>query len=251
MSAIPRFYAKDPAVENGTVLLDKKESRHALSVLRLSTGDAVEIFDGKGGCFSGVVAGSSDGRLRVPLNRNEPAHGPEEAFFRASLAISVIKPERMDWLIEKSCELGAFSIFPFVSERSVIRLSRERWQNKLERWQKIAIASCKQCGRRRLPDIRPVQDFATFLKNTEKSEAMMIPTLAVRGRHLREAMTAFGTHKGVTVMIGPEGDFSEKEVKTAVSYGAIPVDLGRLVLRSETAALYVLSALGVFRGGDS
>ncbi len=235
-----RFHFQRDALRDGVVELDKKESRHALSVLRLKSGDVVELIDGEGGRFDGVVIGGLEGRLRVQVRETRAA---EEQTVSVTLAVSVIKPERMELLIEKACELGVSRIQPMFTERSVVRLSAERWNAKRERWAKIALASCKQCGQARIPTIEAVQDFSRIVSSFKEYDAVLIPALSVPAKSLKAALAQAGPVSKVLALIGPEGDFSQKEAETAIAAGAKPVNLGSLVLRSETAALYVLSVL--------
>ncbi len=225
------------------VLLSKEESRHALSVLRLKAGDAVELFDGKGAAFSGTVLGEAGGRLRVQPNAPSPVR--ETMPVRITLAPAIVKSDAMDLLIQKAAELGAAEIAPLVTERTVVRISADRREGKLERWQKIAAEACKQCGRSDYPTVRPVARYDDFVRNFSEYDMILLPTLVAKGRGLYETMKDSAA-KRVLVLIGPEGDFSPTEAAEAVSRGARPVSLGPLVLRSETAALYALSTIAFF-----
>ncbi len=240
---MPRFYIEPASAKDGVVLLSKKESHHAFSVLRLKNGDNVELFDGRGNTFLGVIAGFEDERLSVKLG--EKRLGSSSSPVQITLAVSVIKPERMELLIQKACELGVFSIAPLISDRCVVKLSRERWESKIKRWQKIALETCKQCGQSTIPQIQAVQDYKAFVAKVDSFDKILIPTLAVLGgilySELRESKP--GT---LLAFIGPEGDFTQDEVALAVSHGAKPVSLGSLVLRSETAAIYLLSSINFF-----
>ncbi len=241
---MPRFYFKPEQDRDGVVTLDEKESHHAISVLRLEAGDVVALFDGLGNEFRGIVTGREKGRLSVMLDKS-PAK-PSGQGTQITLAISVIKPERMELLIQKACELGVSSIVPLLTQRSVVKLSSERWESKIHRWEKIALESCKQCGRSKIPEIRAVAPYASFISREANSYGhILIPTLAAKGKTLYEALRQ-STPRSVLALIGPEGDFSREEVDLAISYRAIPVGLGPLVLRSETAAIYLLSCLNFF-----
>src|SRR3989338_2007429 len=240
-----RFYFKPDQAHDGVVILDKKESHHAISVLRLGAGDVVDLFDGLGNQFRGVVAGRENGRLSVMLDKN--AASAPALKTQISLAISVIKPEGIELLIQKACELGVFEIVPILTERSIVKLSQERWESKLDRWRKIALASCKQCGQSKIPDIKPIAKYGSFISDQARSYGrVLIPTLAVKGKTLVETLREQPEPQSVLALVGPEGDFNREEVDLAVSCGAVPVGLGSLVLRSETAAIYLLSILNFF-----
>ncbi|PIU40247.1 MAG: hypothetical protein COT00_02720 [Candidatus Omnitrophica bacterium CG07_land_8_20_14_0_80_50_8] len=243
-----RFQINADLIRNGSILLDERESRHALVVLRLKAPEAVGLIDGKGRAFKGVVAGIENGFLRVRIDAGSLAGAVPWPFpVQVTLAVSVIKPERMELLIQKACELGADAILPVRSERSIIRLSKERWQEKIKRWRKIAVESCKQCGLPATPQIHEAADLKTVLSSATGYDKILIPTLSGVTRPLREALPRPAPDR-LLALIGPEGDFSDKEVALAVSYGARPVSLGPLVLRTETAVFYLLSVLNFFYG---
>lgn len=238
--SLPRFFVPAQRLRSRTFELGEKESRHALKVLRLGDGDRIELFDGEGNAFGGRVTGRARGRLLVCVEEALPARDPG---VRVTLGISVIKPDRMEWLIEKASELGASGILPVLSQRSVIRISRERWPRKIERWQKIARETCKQCGRSQAPVVGPAQDFRACVQGFGGFDRVLIPTLAVQGRPLKSVLDARRSAKNILALIGPEGDFTPQEAALAVAAGAEPVSLGKLVLRSETAAVYLTAAL--------
>lgn len=239
MSA-PRFFVPTELLKSKTFELGEKESHHALKVLRLESGDRVELFDGGGNAFGGRVAGQAGGRLLVRVEEVLPSQDP---VVRVTLGISVIKPDRMEWLIEKVSELGAYGILPVLSQRSVIQISRDRWPGKIARWQKIARETCKQCGRSQIPVVGQARDFKACLGGLKDFDLVVIPTLAVQGPSLQAVFKTCGAAKNILVLIGPEGDFTPQEVDRAVAAGAKPVSLGKLVLRSETAAVYLMAAL--------
>src|SRR3989338_2340001 len=180
---MPRFQVDPKNILEGHVWLDKNESHHAISVLRLKTGDVVDLIDGRGYNSKGRITDTKDGRLGVriqsvmaaPSTRSDhPLDGLQITF-----AVSVIKPERMELLIQKACELGVSSIIPMRSERSIIKLSRERWQEKIKRWRKIAAESCKQCGLTVIPQVTELVDFKRLFSFVKDFDRILIPTLAV------------------------------------------------------------------------
>jgi 16S rRNA (uracil1498-N3)-methyltransferase len=220
--------------------LEEKESRHALKVLRLKAGDAVELLDGSGKSFGGFVVGEEAGLLRVQLDANSGRQRMHAV--PASLVCAVIKPDAMDWMIQKACELGVAGIFPVLTERSVVKLAEDKWAARTARWQRIAEESCKQCGLTFVPCVAPLARFGDFIRTKQGYGKILIPTLGLKGEPLKKALGEKAP-QDVLVMIGPEGDFTEKEVAEAVQAGAEPVSLGPLVMRSETAAVYALSAI--------
>ena len=242
---IPRFFIKPGTGTEASFLLSSEESHHAHSVLRLKAGDAVELFDGQGRVYTGTVLGATGGRMSIQVNQNSASAAAPAV--RVTLAPCLIKPERMELLIQKACELGVYQVAPLVSERTVIRLSGERLKGKQVRWQKIAAESCKQCGRSVMPRVLPASRFEDFIARADGYDMILLPTLAVPAGGLREAL-GDKLPRNILVLIGPEGDFTPGEAHLAASRGAFPVTLGSLVMRSETASLYLLSALNFFFG---
>jgi len=241
-----RFHFDPKLIREGLVELNDRESLHAKKVLRLGPGDLVELFDGSGGSFQGVVASAAARRVLVAVREGRRGSEPS---VQASLAAGVIKPERMEWMLEKACELGVHEWRPILTERVVVRLAVERWKAKVERWRKIALESCKQCGQSRVPDIEAPAAFKHLVREFQKYDAVFIPTLAVAAQYFYTALSSRGCAQKILILIGPEGDFTKEEVRLAVDAGAVPVSFGELVMRSETAAIFALSAAQFFYSG--
>lgn len=241
-----RFFVSADITKASTVALDKKESRHALKVLRLKVGDVVDLFDGTGHAARGVVAGERGGQLLVSVDvSGAAAFADSVSEVPMDLAMALIKPEPMELAVQKASELGVRSILPIVSERTVVKLSAERRAGKAERWRKIALESCKQCGRKSPPVIAEIESFETLTRRIPSYGAALIAALSGKTVPMAEAL---GPEKpsSLLVMIGPEGDFTAQETERALKAGARAVSLGPLVLRAETAALYALSAAGFY-----
>lgn len=212
------------------------EARHAAQVLRLTAGDRVEIFDGTGRAAQAelVEVGKRGATARILREWRETREQPE-----IHLIVALIKNERFDWLIQKATELGAASIRPVPAERSVVKLAGKDAEKRRAKWEQIAVEAAKQCGHVVLPEIFPVvpprEAFAAAPDGLRG-----IPALHPGGRTMGEFLQHAAGH--VTFAIGPEGDWTEGEMRLAADAGFVPVDLGKHVLRSETAALHVLSA---------
>jgi len=154
----------------------------------------------------------------------------------------------MDAIIQKATELGAARIVPLLSERVVARLDEEDAARKAMKWRLVAVDAIKQCGSAWLPQVEPPQTPGQFLARKENFELPLIASLERGSRLAREYFQRFHAHHGrtpesVCVWIGPEGDFTAAETEAIKSHGALPITLGPLVLRTETAALYCLSIL--------
>lgn len=241
---MPRFLVKPEEIHQSEIALSEKESRHALSSLRLETGAHVELMDGRGHSARGLIARVHKGQVFVTMLGPSLTKEPSVIF---TLALSVIKPDRMEWAIEKACELGVHAIHPVLADRSIIKLSPDRWAAKHARWKKIASETCKQCGLAAIPEIHPVLTLDAFLKNTGRYDLILLPTLAMAGEKLGAVLASQrAPSKNILGFVGPEGDFTPEEVRRLLAVGARPVTLGALTLRSETAAIYLTVAVNIF-----
>jgi len=212
------------------------EARHAAQVLRLAAGDRVEIFDGTGRAAQAELTevGKRGVTARVLRSWREGRPPPE-----IHLIVALIKNERFDWLVQKATELGAASIRPVAAERSVVKIAAADAEKRRAKWVSIAVEAAKQCGHVVLPEIHAVRS-AQEAFAAAPAGLRAIPSLHGAGRTLGEFL---GPPTGaVTFAVGPEGDWTEAELRRAGECGFVPVDLGKHVLRSETAAMHVLSA---------
>lgn len=217
-------------------------ARH-VQVLRMQPGDALTLFDGAGGEYDATVErmGRSDVAVMVGAHRAIE----REAARAVHLAVGMPANERMDWLVEKATELGVASIQPLMTAHGVLRLAGERADKKRAHWEAIAVASCEQCGRNRVPVIHPVQSFggwlgsATSKVDTADAPARFVLSLSDGTRPLPAWLPPIGS-RAALVLSGPEGGLSSGEEAEAIARGFTPVTLGARVLRAETAALAAL-----------
>lgn len=222
--------------------------RHA-QVLRLAPGDAITLFDGRGGSHAATLVelGKRHAVARIGAHDAAEAEPP----FRVTLAQGLAGGDKMDWLIEKAVELGVDAIQPLQATRSVVRLSGERAQKRQAHWQALVQAACEQCGRNRLPQVAPVANFETWLAQSGGAGARLLvspraqQSLPALVAERREALIA----NGVTLLIGPEGGLSPEEEQAARQAGFTGVSLGPRILRTETAGLACLATLNALLGG--
>ena len=219
-------FAPDLTPSQTTYLLSEEESKHAVRVLRLAVGDAVQLLDGRGGHYQAEIAEANPKRCQLRITHHE-AVAPRSYF--THIAVAPTKNlDRMEWFVEKAVEIG-------VERISFLRCARsERRELKLERLEKIAISALKQSGQAWLPQLDALQDYAAFVASAAP-ETSFIAHLE-EGERTALAQVA-GTGPGCCVLIGPEGDFTPGEISQALSRGIRPVTLGASRLRTETAAL--------------
>jgi len=213
-------------------VLPEEASGHARRVLRLADGDAVTLFDGRGGEYAARL--SRGGRARVEAWREVEREAP----LAFTLAQALPAADKMDWIVQKAVELGVARLQPLSARRSVVRLAGERAQRRGGHWRQVAAAACEQCGRNRLPEILPLTDLAHFLGVGGGDETRL---LLCPGEGLR--LAELPRPGAVTLLVGPEGGFADDEAEAAQAAGFRPLRLGPRVLRSETAGLAALAAM--------
>jgi 16S rRNA (uracil1498-N3)-methyltransferase len=237
-----RFFADVPMAAGAALSLPEGTARH-VQVLRLQPGQAITLFNGQGGEWSATITRMGRSEVEVTLDAHRPDE--RETGRAVQLALGMPANERMDWLVEKATELGAASLQPLHTSRSVLRLAGERADKKQKHWQSVAVAACEQCGGNRVPPVMPVQDFSAWLKalppaGPDTSPLRCLLSLADGTRPLAEVLKAVGPGAPVLFLSGPEGGLSPPEDAAARIAGFVPVTLGPRVLRAETAALSAL-----------
>jgi 16S rRNA (uracil1498-N3)-methyltransferase len=240
-----RFYLPPEQSRGPELVLTDGEAHHAANVLRLRAGQSVVVLDGAGGvldCEVSSVSKRSVG-LRVIKRTGVPA-----AALSITLLLAVPKGKIIESIIQKATELGVARIVPLLTERVVTQLDDDGAEAKAEKWQQVAIEAAKQCGQAWLPKVEAPQTPKEWLARGEKFDLSLIGSLLPGSHHPREWFGKFQAEhqrlpKCVCVWIGPEGDFTPAEIGAAQATGALPITLGPLVLRVETAAIYCLSFL--------
>ena len=221
-------------------MTEPAEVHHLVRVLRVKAGASIECVDGHGHRYTGRVVECHPTRVVVAVSRRTEA---APSTIQVTLAQALIKPERFDWAIQKATELGVERIIPLVTARSVIRLTAEHAERKVTRWQRIVREATTQCGRATIPEVEAPCRLDALTARFSDWVMVLMPTLAIATRPVKEALEPVARAASVLVLIGPEGDFTDEEARLAQQHGAIPVSLGRLTLRSETATLATLAIL--------
>lgn len=212
---------------------------HLAHVLRVRTGTEVEVFDGAGRSYSAKVAAISDGAVELILGEARDAR-PQR---RITVVQALPKGDKLEWIIEKAVELGAAAILPVSTARAVVRLDAERAWKRLARWRKIAEEAARQCGRSELPEVLAPVELDQLTEAIGPGTAVLVLDEEERARTLSDAVRAIDPDAPIAVVIGPEGGLERSEVARLVSAGGVPVTLGGLVLRTETAALAALAVV--------
>ena len=239
-----RFFLPPEQWHGKSLVLEGAEAHHGLRVLRLRKGDEITILDGQGRESRCEIELAEKQKIHLRVVE-ELSHGAPAC--RITLLQAVPKGKLIESIIQKATELGAHRIVPLLTERVVHRFTAKEAEKKREQWQEVAIEAIKQCGAPWLPRVETPLTPEQFLERDEQFDLPLVASLqsqdhprkrfdAFRARHNRQLGSA-------CIWIGPEGDFTSQELRTIQESGAMPITLGPLILRTETAAIYCLSLL--------
>ena len=237
---MPRFYLPAPLALQTTFSLPENIVRH-IHVLRLNTGDSITLFNGTGNDFDATL--QTIGKRHAECHIHAQRQPENESPLAITLVQAISSGERMDFTLQKSVELGVHAIQPIISERCVVRLSGERADKRVQRWQDIVIAACEQSGRSMVPTVLPIVSFSDYLRQMPPELHLMMS--------LRRATTLRGiapAPQTLRLMIGPEGGWTPAEEQAALAAGVQTITLGKRVLRTETAAMAAMAAMQVLWG---
>lgn len=240
-----RFFLPPEQCRDAVLELTDREAHHAAQVLRLARGERITVLDGAGNELLCDVAEISKRSVRMSVQHRHHTPRPPCS---VTLFQAIPKGKVMDVIVQKATELGAARVVPILTERVVAHLDGEGAEHKAEKWRAIAIESIKQCGSPWLPVIETPLTLKQQLTRRDVFDLPLIASLQDDRRHPRGRFRDFEVaHKrkpaSVCVWVGPEGDFSPAEMNVIKAEGALPITLGPLVLRSDTAAIYSLSVL--------
>ncbi len=215
---------------------------HISNVLRMKQGEEVWISDGgKKEYRCAIEAFSLDEVLLHIIYAQEPDY---ELPSRIYLFQGLPKADKMELIIQKAVELGAYEVIPVETKRCVVKLDGKKAAKKVDRWQQIAESAAKQSKRMLIPNVHEVISFKEALKYAQSMDIRLIPYELTKGmQETKEILAAIEPGQSIGIFIGPEGGFEEKEVAAAIEEGAKPITLGRRILRTETAGLAILSVL--------
>ncbi len=240
-----RFYLPPNECRDSILLLTGREAHHALRVVRVHRGERILVLDGLGAEFLCEVQDHHRDTVKLALVEKRSV---SPLPYRITLLQAVPKGKLIESIIQKATELGVYRIVPLLSQRVVTRLQKKGSRDKVSKWQLTAVEAIKQCGSAWLPQVDAPVTPGQFLLRDEEFDLPLLASLQGDRQHPRYYFRAFQVQHGhppksVCVWIGPEGDFTPEETEAIKASGALPITLGRLVLRTETAATYCLSIL--------
>jgi 16S rRNA (uracil1498-N3)-methyltransferase len=236
----PRFFVDTPLRAGGVCTLPEDAAHHAIHVLRLREGEAITLFNGRGGEFAARIASMQ--RLRIAVDLLQHRAIERESPLRVTLVQGVSAGEKMDSTLRKAVELGVAEVQPVLAARSVARPKGSRAEGRRAHWQKLVIAACEQCGRNRIPEVHPLIALSDYRPVGQGTKLLLSPLSETPFSKLSLKAENF------ILAAGPEAGFTAEEEAALASAGFVPASLGPRVLRTETAAVAALAALNALRG---
>ncbi len=228
-----RFFVPRESISGEQVTIADPEARHLAVVLRLEPGDRVTLFDGSGVEYDVVLDAVAPGRARGHVIERRTVAAPSVYL---TLVQGVPKGAKMDAVIRMATEVGVGKVIPVLTARSVASGG-----GRADRWRRIAVQAAKQSRRATVPVIEEPVRFEGALERSQSADLRLILSESERDRTIAHALRAAGAPAQVAVIVGPEGGFTSDEVAQATGQGAVPVTLGPLILRTETAGIVALS----------
>ncbi|MDR0219126.1 MAG: 16S rRNA (uracil(1498)-N(3))-methyltransferase [Enterobacteriaceae bacterium] len=239
---IPRIYHPESLTVGTEVYLSDDAANHVGRVLRMNNGQRLQLFDGSNQVFEAELAETSKKAVKVHVLGSKLSDCESPLDLHLGQVMS--RGAKMEFTIQKSVELGVNTITPLLSERCGVKLDAERLDKKLQQWKKIVISACEQCGRNRIPEIRPVMSLETWCAENDNSLK-----LNLHPRASQSINTLPLPVEKVRLLIGPEGGLSAEEIEMTTNHQFTDILLGSRILRTETTALTAITALQV-RFGD-
>ena len=240
-----RFYIAPENWNPDALALTDSEAHHARDVLRMKRGERAVLFNGRGRETTAEIVDLAKSEIRF-RKLHESEMPPLRC--RITLGQAIPKGKNMDLILQKAVEIGAAEIAPLISERTIVDLDKKEAEQKREKWRQIAIEAAKQCGQNWLPTIHTPQKLKDFFSHQPAHDLRLIGSLQPDALHLKNILAEYRERRGdrpmtVLMMVGPEGDFTPAELALAKTHGCLPITLGPIILRVETAAIYCLSVL--------
>jgi 16S rRNA (uracil1498-N3)-methyltransferase len=240
---MPRFYCPQPLAAGLTIALPDPVAHHAW-VVRLQPGAELTLFNGDGGEYlaelDALDRNGATARILDFVERDR------ELPYEVTLAQALPEAAKMDWIIEKAVELGVAAIQPLAAQRCVVRLSAERAEKRQAHWQGVIVAASEQSGRNRLARLGALDNFAGWIAQSDLHKRVLLTPRAT------QALPDWARHQppqALTLLIGPEGGYTDAEEDAAIARGAIALSIGPRVLRTETAGIAAVAALNALWGG--
>jgi len=240
-----RFYILPENWNPDALTLREAEAHHARDVLRMKRGERAVLFNGRGREITAEIVDLARDEVRL-----RKLHETETPPLRCRIILgqAIPKGKNMDLIVQKAVEIGAAEIAPLISERTIVDLNPKEAEQKQVKWQQIAIEAAKQCGQNWLPQVHAPRKLKDFFSHAGSFDLRLIGSLQPDAIHLKKILADYSEQhrrrpENVLMLVGPEGDFTPAELALAKTHGCLPITLGPIILRVETAAIYCLSVL--------
>lgn len=233
-----RYYLPPGTWSDTRLVLSGDEAHHCSRVMREREGNEIELFDGEGRSARCIINCISRGAVTCIVSEQNVQKTHAHPI---TLCQAIPKGGNMELIVQKAVELGVSTIQPLITAHTVARPDALR--KKQEKWQRIALEACKQCGQNHLPEVRKPLEFSGWLTSRTPATTSLIAALDSNAVHLQTLFTTSPPANDIALLVGPEGDFSPREYAAAYDAGFQPVSFGNIILRVETATLYGLSIL--------
>lgn len=243
MNTISTFYINNEQLTENKITLCGNDVRHIKNVLRHKIDDLITICDEDGIRYiSKILEMEND---EIVLEIIEKASDSNEAVIGITLVQGLPKSDKMDFITQKSTELGVKKIIPTIMERTVVKIDDSNGSKKVERWNKIAFEASKQCGRSQIPIVEKIVNLENIVENLSKYDIVIVPYECEKDNTLKTVLRKLDTNiRNVAVVIGPEGGFSEKDITLLEKLPNVKkVSLGKRILRTETAGIATIAML--------
>lgn len=239
---MPRFFVSPKAITENEIEITGIDVNHIKNVLRMQTGESIEVCDGEGTDYACVIKRFERDSVFLDIVQSNPSS--TELKKKIYLFQGLPKSDKMELIIQKAVELGVYEIIPTVTSRCIVKIDAKKEDKKIARWQQISESAAKQSGRGIIPKIKAPMSLKEALDYAKNIDTVLIPYEKAEGiESTRTVLAEAQNGSSVAVFIGPEGGFEEKEIEIAEDNGAHSITLGKRILRTETAGLCILSVL--------
>jgi 16S rRNA (uracil1498-N3)-methyltransferase len=236
-----RFFIEPDQLNSATAFIEGTDARHIRTVLRSKPGDEIFLFDGRGTDYRSRILEVTTRGIYLQVLDQFPSTA--ESPVHITVGQALIRTQKMDRFIRQFTELGGNAFLAFWAKRSTVKPDQDRSQKKQRRWEKIAAESLKQCGRSRVPDIRPIQSFQDVLSSCCDYDLRLIFHNTGDARSLTDLKENRGTARRILALVGPEGGFTSGEVELADQHGFTVCHMGPRLLKSDTAGIAALTLI--------
>ena len=237
-----QFFVPPVNIQGNRIVITGEDLNHIKNVLRMKAGEEIAVSNGVDGkeYRCGIIEIGEEIICGLRFIKEDGVELPS----KITLFQGLPKADKMELIVQKAVELGAYEIVPVSMKRCVVKLDEKKQKSKISRWQSISEAAAKQSKRSIIPEVKPVMTMKQAVSYAKEMDVLLVPyELTEDMPKTRELIEAIKPGQHIGFFIGPEGGFDEEEMKTAIEAGAQPITLGRRILRTETAGLAVLSIL--------